>query len=97
MILPPPPTHTHTAQDISGVFGMYSSQDQQETFDVEDEEAAAVWDLDELEIERLRAAPSQSQPESGGVSGLVGGSTPAGGIDGGGLFQGRRGMSARCW
>ncbi len=29
---------------------MYSSQDEMETFDVEDEEAAAVWDLDELEV-----------------------------------------------
>lgn len=62
------------------MFGMYSSQDEMETFDVEDEEAAAVWDLDELEVERLRAAPSQSQRESlGGLSGLMGEETPAGG------------------
>ena len=62
------------------MFGMYSSQDEMETFDVEDEEAAAVWDLDELEVERLRAAPSQSQRESlGGLSGLMGEDTPAGG------------------
>jgi hypothetical protein len=65
---------------------MYSSQDGiQETFDLEDEEAAAVWDLDDIEVERLRAAPSQSQRDSlGGVSGLLGGDTPAGGLKQGG-------------
>lgn len=55
---------------------MYSSQDNgmmQETFDVEDEEAAAVWDLDEIEVERLRAAPSLSQPDSIGIGGALGG------------------------
>lgn len=62
-----------TLQDISGVFGMHSSSADfgQEVFDVEDEEAAAVWDLDELEVERLRAAASQQQ-QSSGVSGLLG-------------------------
>lgn len=69
------------------MFGMYSSQDDmQETFDVEDEEAAAVWDLDDIEVEKLRAAPSQSQRDSmgGGLSGLLG-ETPAGGVKQGGL------------
>jgi hypothetical protein len=68
-------------QDISGVFGMYSSQDEmQETFDLEDEEAAAVWDLDEFEVEKLRAAPVNSQRDSGIMSGLLGGDeTPSGG------------------
>lgn len=67
------------------MFGMYSSQDGlQETFDLEDEEAAAVWDLDDIEVERLRAAPSQSQRDSlGGISGLLGGDTPAGGLKAG--------------
>lgn len=64
------------------MFGMYSSQDEmQETFDVEDEAAAAVWDLDDIEVERLRAAPSQSLGGSqGGLSELLGGDTPAGGV-----------------
>jgi hypothetical protein len=72
-------------QDISGVFGMHSSsQDyQEEFFDAEDAEAAAAWDLDELEVERLRAvASSQQQQLSSGVSGLLGlgGATP--GVEG---------------
>jgi hypothetical protein len=72
-------------QDISGVFGMHSSQDfQEEFFNAEDEEAAAAWDLDELEVERLRAvASSQQQQLSSGVSGLLGlgdGATP--GVEG---------------
>lgn len=59
-------------QDISGVFGMASTDDdQQELFDMEDEEAAALWDLDDLEVERLRAAPSQQMSDGGGLSGLV--------------------------
>lgn len=69
------------------MFGMYSSQDEmQETFDLEDEEAAAVWDLDEFEVEKLRAAaPGNSQRDSGVMSGLLGGDeTPAGGARPGG-------------
>jgi hypothetical protein len=67
------------------VFGMHSSsQDfQEEFFDAEDAEAAAAWDLDELEVERLRAvASSQQQQLSSGVSGLLGlgGATP--GVEG---------------
>lgn len=62
------------------MFGMHSSSADfnQEVFDIADEEAAAVWDLDELEVERLRAAGSQQQ-HSSGVSGLLG-LTP--GVDG---------------
>lgn len=53
------------------MFGMHSSTGDQEVFALEDEEAAALWDLDELEVERLRAAGSQ-QLNSSGVSGLLG-------------------------
>jgi hypothetical protein len=64
---------------------MHSSQDfQEEFFNAEDEEAAAAWDLDELEVERLRAvASSQQQQLSSSVSGLLGlggGATP--GVEG---------------
>ncbi|WIA18247.1 hypothetical protein OEZ85_009715 [Tetradesmus obliquus] len=73
------------SQDISGVFGMHSSQDYgEEYFNAEDEEAAAAWDLDELEVERLRAVASSQQQalSSGGSLGLLGlgGATP--GVDG---------------
>jgi hypothetical protein len=57
-----------------------------EAFDVEDEEAAAVWDLDDLEVERLRAAPSLSQGGSG-VSGLLGGPRGARDSDAAGGLQ----------
>lgn len=81
-----PPATTHgRLQDISGVFGMHSSQDYgEEYFNAEDEEAAAAWDLDELEVERLRAVASSQQQalSSGGSLGLLGlgGATP--GVDG---------------
>jgi hypothetical protein len=98
---------------VSSLFGMHSSSGaalggggacgEDEAFDVEDEAAAALWDLDDLEVERLRAAPSQSQPgdSAGGVSGLFGGpAAPGGAAKAGG--EGRRvwragsGRMARC-
>jgi hypothetical protein len=48
-----------------------TDDDQQEMFDMEDEEAAALWDLNDMEVERLRAAPSQQMSDGGGLSGLV--------------------------
>jgi hypothetical protein len=44
-------------------------------------EAAALWDLDDAEVERLRAAASGGTPAGGAVAGVLG--TPSTGAAGG--------------
>ncbi|KAF8061907.1 MRF1 [Scenedesmus sp. PABB004] len=80
--------------DVSSLWGMASSgAGDAEVFDAADEEAAAVWDLDAVEVERLRAAPPSAATgaSGGGVSGLLGLAPPLDGTPG---VDGPRGKTA---
>ena len=53
-------------QDGSGLWGMHTSTEG-EVFDPLEAEAAALWDIDDVEVERLRAAPEGSHGEAEGA------------------------------
>jgi hypothetical protein len=80
-------------QDASELWGMHTSTEG-EVFDPLEAEEAALWDIDDVEVERLRAAPEVSQGEAEGALHTPGSHLTGEEWGGGGVIAGGGGGGA---